>query len=66
MHIFSKKKLGQHFLHDQNIIAKIVRFINPKADDNIIEIGPGLGALTVHILPLVKHMLTIELDSRNI
>lgn len=62
MRIFAKKKLGQHFLHDQNAIAKIVKFINPKPDDNIVEIGPGLGALTVQILPQAKHMLAIELD----
>lgn len=62
MRIFAKKKLGQHFLHDQNIIAKIVKFINPKPDHNIVEIGPGLGALTMQILPQAKHMLAIELD----
>lgn len=63
MRLFTKKKLGQHFLHDQNIIAKIVKLINPKPDDNIIEIGPGLGALTLEILPLAKQMLAIELDT---
>lgn len=62
MRIFAKKKLGQHFLHDQNVITRIVKFINPKPDDNIVEIGPGLGALTVQILPQAKHMLAIELD----
>jgi len=62
MRIFAKKKLGQHFLHDQNVIARIVKFINPKPGDNILEIGPGLGALTVQILPQAKHMLAIELD----
>ena len=40
------KRLGQHFLHDANIIAKIVHLINPSEQDHILEIGPGPGALT--------------------
>ena len=41
-----KKKLGQHFIHDKNLINKIVRYIAPMSSDEIIEIGPGDGALS--------------------
>lgn len=57
-----RKHLGQHFLHDPNILAKIVSAIAPEKTDNIIEIGPGAGALTSQILPLAKSMTAIEID----
>lgn len=57
-----RKRFGQHFLHDQHIIQKIVNAVVPHIDDNLVEIGPGLGALTTHILPLVKTLSVIELD----
>lgn len=41
-----KKSYGQHFLHDKNIIAKIVASVRPTADEMIVEVGPGAGALT--------------------
>lgn len=44
--VFLKKSLGQHFLKDKNICQKIVNALNIEADDRIIEIGPGAGALT--------------------
>lgn len=57
-----RKRFGQHFLHDQQVIARIVQAIASTPNDNVVEIGPGLGALTTHILPLVKRMDVIELD----
>jgi len=57
-----KKSLGQHFLHDQNILRKIVELIAPNPHDNLIEIGPGAGALTTKLLPLVNSLDVIELD----
>jgi 16S rRNA (adenine1518-N6/adenine1519-N6)-dimethyltransferase len=57
-----KKKLGQHFLVDQNIINKLVRFIAPHKDDVILEIGPGDGALSKSIIPLIKKFYLIEKD----
>ena len=57
-----KKKLGQHFVRDKNIIKKIVRHISPKSPDNILEIGPGDGALSEHIAEKVKHLMLIEKD----
>ena len=61
MHL--KKKLGQHFLVDQNIINKLVKNISPNEKDIIIEIGPGDGALTKFILPNVERMYLIEKDT---
>lgn len=58
----AKKHFGQNFLHDQNIIDKIVTVIAPKPDDFMIEIGPGLGALTRYLLPHLNHLTAIEID----
>jgi 16S rRNA (adenine1518-N6/adenine1519-N6)-dimethyltransferase len=57
-----KKKLGQHFLVDKNIVNKLIKNISPNAEDLIIEIGPGDGALTKSILPYVKSICLIEKD----
>ncbi len=58
----AKKRFGQHFLHDQNIIHRIVTAINPGRDQIIIEIGPGRGALTAPLLERVDQLHVIELD----
>ncbi|MDE2459632.1 MAG: 16S rRNA (adenine(1518)-N(6)/adenine(1519)-N(6))-dimethyltransferase, partial [Gammaproteobacteria bacterium] len=42
-----RKRFGQHFLHDRNIINKILLAINPQPGDSLVEIGPGRGALTL-------------------
>jgi 16S rRNA (adenine1518-N6/adenine1519-N6)-dimethyltransferase len=52
-----RKRFGQNFLHDQNVIAAIIRLIAPAADDQFIEIGPGQGALT---LPLLEHLTRLD------
>jgi 16S rRNA (adenine1518-N6/adenine1519-N6)-dimethyltransferase len=59
-----KRKLGQNFLYDENVIAKIIAFIRPKAMDHILEIGGGTGALTAPLAPLVQHLVVVELDPR--
>lgn len=58
----AKKRFGQNFLIDFNIIQSLVTAISPKQTDNIIEIGPGLGALTQPLLNLVNGLEVIELD----
>ncbi|MFT6732998.1 MAG: 16S rRNA (adenine1518-N6/adenine1519-N6)-dimethyltransferase [Polaribacter sp.] len=58
----AKKRFGQNFLHDGNIIDRIVSGIRATEGDNIIEIGPGLGAITKQLLPIAKKMNVIELD----
>ena len=57
-----RKKWGQNFLVDPNIIKKIHHTIKPANIDNIIEIGPGDGALTQVLLPDVKDMISVEVD----
>ena len=52
-----RKKWGQNFLTDTNLLKKIVETIEPKADDNFLEIGPGEGALTDRIFPKVKNLV---------
>ncbi|BCK86287.1 ribosomal RNA small subunit methyltransferase A [Sideroxyarcus emersonii] len=58
----AKKRFGQNFLIDQNIIADIVRAIRPEAGDNMVEIGPGLGALTRPLLQTLNLLHVIEID----
>jgi len=58
----AKKRFGQNFLVDEQIIADIIRAIRPEPDDIMVEIGPGLGALT---RPLIKHLRqlhVVEID----
>ncbi len=58
----ARKRFGQNFLKDQYIIDSIVSAINPRKDQAIIEIGPGLGALTEPVANLVDQLTVIELD----
>ena len=57
-----RKRFGQHFLEDQTIIEKIINSIRPKREDQLVEIGPGLGALTFSLLPLLDKLDVVELD----
>ncbi|TLY48193.1 MAG: 16S rRNA (adenine(1518)-N(6)/adenine(1519)-N(6))-dimethyltransferase RsmA [Gammaproteobacteria bacterium] len=57
-----RKRFGQHFLHERFVIDKIVSAISPRKTDHMIEIGPGLGALTEELLPHLKSLTVIELD----
>lgn len=59
---YPKRKLGQNFLCDQNILRKIVEFIAPKPDETFVEIGAGTGALTALIGPLAAMVIAVELD----
>lgn len=61
-----KKSLGQHFLSDQNILSRLIKAINPRHGLKYIEIGPGQGALTRHLLPLVDALTVIEIDKHII
>ncbi len=58
----ARKRFGQHFLHDQNIIHKIISALNPQPGQNIVEIGPGQGALTLPLLKRCQRLTAIELD----
>lgn len=59
---YPKKRFGQHFLNDSALIHAIVRAIHPQSDDHMIEIGPGLGALTLPLLDLLNTLTAIEID----
>ncbi len=58
----ARKRFGQNFLQDSGIIYSIVALINPSADMHIIEIGPGLGALTLPLLNHLEHLDLLEID----
>src|SRR5947208_13389016 len=58
------KTLGQNFLHDQNLARWIVDQADITPDDYVVEIGPGLGALTKLVLEKGAHILAIEKDTR--
>ena len=61
-HHAPRKRFGQNFLHDTGIIRQIVDGIYLSRSDNLLEIGPGLGALTEPLLAEVDGMTVIELD----
>jgi len=61
MHI-PRKRFGQHFLSDQDIIHRIVASIAPLKKDHLIEIGPGQGALTLPVMKMVGDLEAIEID----
>ena len=57
-----RKRFGQNFLADSDVIRACVAAIRPHADDLMVEIGPGLGALTQPLLGVLKHLHAVELD----
>ncbi|HVG31583.1 MAG TPA: 16S rRNA (adenine(1518)-N(6)/adenine(1519)-N(6))-dimethyltransferase RsmA [Pyrinomonadaceae bacterium] len=58
----AKKSLGQNFLTDERVAARIVEALGPRADEAIIEIGPGQGALTSRLLERAGRLFAVELD----
>lgn len=58
----ARKRFGQNFLHDPSIIGRIITAIRPRPDDHLIEIGPGLGALTEELLDGAGALEAVELD----
>jgi 16S rRNA (adenine1518-N6/adenine1519-N6)-dimethyltransferase len=57
-----RKRFGQHFLVDSGVIDAIIRAVDPQVDDALVEIGPGLGALTGPLSQRCRHLTVIELD----
>ena len=57
-----RKRFGQHFLRDENIIHKLLQAIRPEPGQSLIEIGPGQGALTLPLLQQCRELTAIELD----
>jgi len=60
------KRFGQNYLKDINILKKIVDEVNPQPGDNILEIGPGHGALTAELLKRIDQITAVEIDNRVI
>lgn len=58
----ARKRFGQNFLHDEGVIHQIVRAIDPQQKDKLIEIGPGMSALTEPLTQAVQHLTVVEID----
>ncbi|MDP1609984.1 MAG: 16S rRNA (adenine(1518)-N(6)/adenine(1519)-N(6))-dimethyltransferase RsmA [Sulfuritalea sp.] len=58
----ARKRFGQNFLVSDGVIRKIVEAIAPRAGDTVVEIGPGLGALTEPLLERIEHLHVVEID----
>lgn len=56
------KKLGQNFVHDANTVRKIVKVAGVDGDDVVLEVGPGLGSLTLALLPVADRVHAVEID----
>jgi 16S rRNA (adenine1518-N6/adenine1519-N6)-dimethyltransferase len=60
--VFARKRFGQHFLHDRNVLERIARELAPQPDAALVEIGPGRGALTELLLGQSRTLDVIEID----
>src|SRR6266571_8739672 len=58
----ARRRFGQHFLVDRHYIERIVAALDLRPDDSLVEIGPGLGALTGPLLERVRRLSVIEID----
>ena len=58
----TRRRFGQHFLHDPGVLKRIVEAIDPAPGDAFVEIGPGEGALTRPLLERLRHLTAIEID----
>lgn len=57
-----RRRFGQNFLHDPHFVRRCLTAIAPQPDDPMVEIGPGLGALTAPLLEVVHHLHVVEID----
>jgi len=62
--LFPRKRLGQHFLVDPNILNKVIRTAQVGKEDVVLEVGPGLGAMTLVLAREVKKVIAIEIDRK--
>jgi 16S rRNA (adenine1518-N6/adenine1519-N6)-dimethyltransferase len=60
--VFAKKKWGQNFLVDNNLLDKIIKTIDITAEENVLEIGPGQGALSEKLVDVAKSLSMVEID----
>ena len=59
-----KKRLGQHFLVDRNLLKRVVRTAQVEKEDVVLEVGPGLGEMTLALASIAKKVIAIEIDPR--
>jgi len=62
--LFPKKRLGQHFLVDRNILNKVIWTAQVEKEDAVLEVGPGLGEMTIALARQAKRVIAIEIDSK--
>ena len=62
--LYPKKRLGQHFLVDPNILNKVVRTAQVGKEDVVLEVGPGLGQMTLSLARQAKKVIAVEVDER--
>jgi len=62
MVVRARKRFGQHFLHDRNVIDSIINHVEFREDQTLVEIGPGTGALTMPLLARARKLHVIEID----
>ncbi len=62
--ILPRKSLGQNFLHDPNMLEKIVHLAELKPDDRVLEVGPGTGLLTERLVKAAREVIAVEVDER--
>lgn len=62
--LFPKKRLGQHFFVDRNILDKVIRTAQVEKGDVVLEVGPGLGEMTLALARLAKHVIAVEIDPK--
>ncbi|HEX6716914.1 MAG TPA: 16S rRNA (adenine(1518)-N(6)/adenine(1519)-N(6))-dimethyltransferase RsmA, partial [Pyrinomonadaceae bacterium] len=61
---YPSKRLGQHFLRDRRTIHRIIEALAPKADETVVEIGPGTGALTSSLVERAGRVIAVEFDRK--
>ena len=61
-----RQSLGQNFLYDEELLASLTEAAGVRADEDVLEIGPGCGSLTKHLCRKAAHVLSVELDERLI
>jgi 16S rRNA (adenine1518-N6/adenine1519-N6)-dimethyltransferase len=62
--LIPKKRLGQHFLVDRNILNKVIRTAQVGKEDVVVEVGPGLGEMTLALARLAKQVIAVEIDPK--
>jgi 16S rRNA (adenine1518-N6/adenine1519-N6)-dimethyltransferase len=61
-----RKKWGQHFLADRNILRKVIRTAGVTAEDTVLEVGPGLGEMTLALAQKARRVIAVEIDRKLI